>query len=129
MTSLESLLDQLEERQKVEGQIQLSTNATSLDFLQAIYRDPTQPMQRRMRAAQAAIPFEHPKLAVVVTSREGDLADRLMAALQASQQVIEDRKMMKTIEHEAKPVIETPTSPPDHAKPFASDFKSRFRRL
>jgi len=104
----------------VEGQIQLSTNATSLDLLQAIYRDPTQPIQRRMKAAAEALPFEHPKLSVVVTNRKGDLADRLMAALQASQQVIEDRKVMKVIEHEPKQADAVPRP----FQPFA-----RFRRL
>ena len=39
---------------------------TSLDFLQAIYRSADQPMNRRMRAAIAALPFEHPKLSVTV---------------------------------------------------------------
>ena len=129
MTSLDSLLDQLEERQKVEGQIQLSTNATSLDLLQAIYRDPTQPIQRRMKAAAEALPFEHPKLSVVVTNREGDLAVRLERAWRATQQVNEDRKVMKVIEHEPMPVDASPTEPPDHSAPFASDLKSRFRRL
>jgi hypothetical protein len=128
MTSLDSLLDQLEERQKVEGQIQLSTNATSLDFFQAIYRDPKQPLNTRIRAAQAAIPFERAKLAVVVTSREGDLADRLMAALAARERVINSRPL-QVIEHEAKPVSVAPEPAPDHGKAFASDLKSRFRRL
>jgi hypothetical protein len=45
-------------------EIELADDATSLDFMQAIYRDPTQPMTRRIRAAQIAIGYEHPKLAV-----------------------------------------------------------------
>jgi hypothetical protein len=47
-----------------EEEITLPPEATSLDFMQAIYRDPAQPMTRRMRAAVAALPFEHPKLSV-----------------------------------------------------------------
>ena len=42
----------------------LPLEATSLDFMQAVYRDPAQPMSLRMRAAVAALPFEHPKLSV-----------------------------------------------------------------
>jgi hypothetical protein len=37
--------------------IELPPDATSLDFLQAIYRDPRQPIQRRMRAALGALPL------------------------------------------------------------------------
>jgi hypothetical protein len=48
-----------------EPELTLPPDATSLDLLQAIYRDPHQPMQRRMRAAIEALPFERPKLAVV----------------------------------------------------------------
>ena len=116
MSNLEAVLDRIEEKQKVEGQIQLSTSATSLDFLQAIYRDPTQPIQRRMRAAQAALPFEKPKLAVIARVREDDLADRLMAALTASGKVINGRAV-RVIE---PPQVETEqVEPQDHSKPFA----------
>ena len=127
MTNLDALLDRIEERQKVEGQIQLSTNATSLDFLQAIYRDPTQPIQRRMRAAQAAIPFEHPRLAVVATTSSDDLADRLQKAIEGTAKIINTRPTQvlpppKVIEAEPEPV-------PDHSGPFAQNTKSRYRRF
>jgi hypothetical protein len=52
--------------QPEEDEVPLPADATSLYFMQAIYRDSRQPMQRRMRAAVAALPFEHPKLAVTV---------------------------------------------------------------
>ena len=48
-------------------EITLPEGATSLHFMQAIYRDSQQPMTRRMRAAQTAIAFEHLKLAVAVS--------------------------------------------------------------
>jgi hypothetical protein len=46
-------------------EIEVAANSSPLDFLCAVYRDPCQPMPRRMRAAAAALPFVHPKLAVV----------------------------------------------------------------
>jgi hypothetical protein len=48
-----------------EGLLEMAPNATPLDFLCAVYRDSAQPMPRRMRAAEAALPFVHPKLSVV----------------------------------------------------------------
>jgi hypothetical protein len=71
-----------------------------------------------MKAAGMALPFEHPKLAVVVTNREGDLADRLMAALQASQQVIGGRAT-GVIEHSPKAEAGETANEVDHSKPFA----------
>jgi len=130
MTSLDSLLDRIEEQKKVEGLIPLSTNATSLDFLQAIYRDPNQPLQRRMRAAMAALPFEKPKFSAVAVMGKEDMADVLARALERSQKVINSRPMQ---------VIEAPreisageierADLPDHSAPFAHNNKSKFRRL
>ena len=47
--------------------IELGPGETSLSFLQRVYRSVTQPMSRRMQAAMAALPHEHPKLGAVAT--------------------------------------------------------------
>jgi hypothetical protein len=64
LTTGQSTMNFLLEEPVSADEIELTPNATSLDFMQAVYRDPSQPMTRRMRAAVAALPFEHPKLAV-----------------------------------------------------------------
>ena len=66
--------------------------SSSLDFLQKVYRDATMPLHTRMRAAIAAIPFEHPKLAVTaVLPDDGRFAEQLEKALARSGQVLELR--------------------------------------
>jgi hypothetical protein len=53
--------------------IELAPGETSLSFPQKVYRSVTQPMSRRMQAAMAALPREHPKLGAVATvSMNGD---------------------------------------------------------
>lgn len=71
---------------------------SSLEFLQAVYRDPGQPMQRRMRAAVAALPFEHPKLAVTANIDGGGFAARLEAAIAKTAEM----RAGRVIEGEAK---------------------------
>ena len=70
-------------------QIDLSPGETSLSFLQKIYRSPAQPMSRRLRAAMAALPHEHPKLGAIATlSINGDdFASRLDRAIERSSMV------------------------------------------
>ena len=68
--------------------------ATSLQLLQAVYSNPDVLLAVRMRAAIAALPFEHPKLAVIANLNTRDIGDRLEAQIKYAQ--------MKTIE--AQPV-------------------------
>jgi hypothetical protein len=57
-------------------------NGTALEYLQSIYRDPTQEQFTRMRAARDAIAYESPKLvaAAVITGQDfASLLDRRIA--------------------------------------------------
>jgi hypothetical protein len=54
---------------------------TALELLQACYRDPGQPISRRIRCAIAALPFEGPKYAVIAAVGGGkDFAALIEAA-------------------------------------------------
>jgi hypothetical protein len=58
---------------------------SALDYLQSIYRDPTEERFVRMRAAIAAIPFESPKLQATATLQLGlDFAAKLDRAFKRS---------------------------------------------
>jgi hypothetical protein len=63
--------------------IELPEQATSLTFLQAIYRSADYPLKVRLRAAALALPFEHPRLSLnaqltgTATAIEAELRERV----------------------------------------------------
>jgi hypothetical protein len=94
----------------------LREGTMSLDFLQAIYRSPTQPLQTRIRAAMAALPFEYPKLAAVISASlsGGEFGEALERA-------------RKRMDGPQAPLLKAPAAPTDlSAKPMVSD--RRFRK-
>jgi hypothetical protein len=71
-------------------EVEVGQEATSLDLLQAVYRNPDVPLAVRMRAAGMAIPYEFPKLSVVASvSDPAAFADRLERAIRRSGVLIE----------------------------------------
>jgi hypothetical protein len=112
--NVDAVLDQIEVTQAVE-RFELEPNATSLKFLQTIYRSPSVPLSTRMRAAIAALQFEHPKLAVMATIDGGDFGERLENAVKRSSEVIE-----------AVPAIEAKPTTDPALKPMIPD--RRYRR-
>jgi hypothetical protein len=92
--NVDAVLDQIEAQQA--DRFELEPNATSLTLLQKVYRSSSVALQTRMRAAMAALQFEHPKLAVTATVEGGDFAFKLDQAVERS------RKISPMIE--AKPI-------------------------
>jgi len=76
----------LRELLTVEVEKQEPESVTSLEYLQRIYRDTTQPTAVRMRAAIESLPYENPKLsAMSIAAISGnDFARALDKAIEAS---------------------------------------------
>ena len=85
----------LRELMRVEVEEREPEKVNSLEYLQRIYRDPTQPTPVRMRAAIEALQFENPKLSSVGVGfmTNDTFAERLDRAIDASNRakVIEGR--------------------------------------
>ena len=82
MNGMPSFADPANLEPKTNEAIELEPNATSLTLLQKVYHSSAVALSTRMRAAMAALPFEHPKLAVVTTINAGDFADQLERAIE-----------------------------------------------
>jgi hypothetical protein len=61
-----------EAARKLEALIPNAFEGDSHAFLVSVYKDPTHPIERRLDAAKAALPFERPRLAV--TEHSGNLS-------------------------------------------------------
>jgi hypothetical protein len=99
--------------------LDLEPNATSLDLLRAVYRNPQIPLSVRMRAAMAAVPFESPKLAVTAVVSEQSFAELLERRL---------RNMERLANGRPTRVIEASTKAPTEAietKPIAPKLNRR----
>lgn len=89
---------------------------TSLDDLRPGYRNPQLSLAVRMRAATAAFPFEHPKLAVTAMVSNQDFAALLEARLKRRQSTVINQRV---IEQKVIEPIPHPPAVPDR----------RFRRV
>ena len=81
---------------------------TSLAFLQAVYCNDGLPLHVRMKAAIAALPYEHLAVTAVLNG-DNDWAARMDACIARSRKVQEDRALL-----EAQP-IEPPAASNGHA--------------
>ena len=96
---------------KTDEAIEVAPDGTSLDLLRAIYRRADLPLSTRMRAASAALPHEHPKLAVTAMVTSDDFAIQLDRAVERSRKV------------EAKPITNvtaTVSSPSNTPRPVTN---------
>jgi hypothetical protein len=69
------VLDRIEARQA--NALQLGPEANSLEFLQAVYRNPSIPLPVRITCAVAALPHEVPRLQVSALVNEQSFAEIL----------------------------------------------------
>jgi hypothetical protein len=107
MTTPAELIEEHKRRvELMDGEgLEVPTDASPVDFLQAIYRDPRQPMPRRMKAAIECAPYMHPKLSAAAITIDGSFADRLDRAMMRSRGVVagEGLKLIEgSAEHDAE---------------------------
>jgi hypothetical protein len=76
---------------------------SSLDYLQSIYRNALEPTSTRMRAAIAALQFEHPKLAITVSVESEGFGELLDARIRRNAERAQAAQREKVIEHQPPP--------------------------
>ena len=112
------VLDRIE--QKASRALELPPNATSLDLLRAIYRNPNAELTTRIRCAMACLQYEHPRLAVTAMVSEQSFAEVLERRLKKLRDMEQNGKAIEA--HKSVPDIEI--RPP---MPRVSD--RRYRRM
>jgi hypothetical protein len=113
--AIETVLDRIEQQR---DELELPDCATPLDFLEAVYRSPTQPIYQRMKAAIEAAQYRHARLAVTATVTTEDFASMLDKAIERSGKA-----------HELRQIEVAPPSPPPSPVPrFPPVPDKRFRR-
>jgi hypothetical protein len=109
---------------KPEDQIEIF-EGDALEYLQSIYKGRVKYDAYRFRAANAAVPYERPKLAVAaILHPDGSFAERLEKAISRSQQP------MKVINHQPE-LNQTPVHPPEELsqRPRPPKVKAFIRRI
>jgi hypothetical protein len=104
--------------------VSVGPKANSLEFLQAIYRNPSIPLPVRIRCAVAALPHEVPRLAVTALVNEQSFAELLDRRLKKIEAMNGEAKP-QAIDH---PSIEQPKTI-EATKPLPRIADRRFRRM
>ena len=105
---------------KKPDEIEIPPNGNSLDLLRAVYRRSDLPLTTRMRAAIAALQYEHPRLAVVAQINEQSFAEVLERRL----------RNMERINNGDGGIIEAKPTPMIEAKqPMPRIADRRYRRF
>jgi hypothetical protein len=107
---------------KMNGEFEIGPNGLSIDLLRAVYRNTALDLSVRMRAAQIAINFECPKLAVVAQITEQDFAVLLDRRLENMRRLEQAPANGKAIEAVPSPAVEVKPQMPRVAD-------RRFRRI
>jgi hypothetical protein len=116
--TIETVLDRIEQQR---DELELPPGATPLDFLEAVYRSPTQPIYQRMKAAIEAAQYRHARLAVTATVTTEDFAEMLDRAIARSGKVHELRQIE---DHQPSPA----PLPPHGSPRLGPTPDRRFRR-